>query len=265
MFIGIALSVTARLLGGGFSPAVLFALNEPGVWLDPSDLTTLFQDTAGTIPVTAAGQSVARVSDKSGRGNHATQATPGFRPTYQVDGTGRGHLLFDGVDDFLQTPSIDFSTTNKMTVFAGVRKLSDAAVGVIAELTVDSNSNPAFALFAPSGAGVAAYNFRSRGTLSAGATSATSFAAPITNVLTGIGDISGDSSIIRVNGALSGNSASDQGAGNYSNAVIYIGRRAGTSLPFSGRLYSLIVRGAATTAADITATETWVNSRTGAY
>lgn len=432
----------------------LFANGEPGVALDPNDPATLFQDTAGTTPVTTPGQSVARVSDKSGRGNHATQATAGSRPVYallpangvrnlangsaaptgadwvssaspngitftrvatgidtdglpyadySVVGTATanaffeplnvttqriaasvgqtytasmiarvisgtppqvgdgftayirgetapstitetsalnyvgptsdtvistpytlvnaatnqvrsapsfkvssgqtvnytvrlkgyqfelgstrtayqfnyantniaqppysqvGALLFDGVDDFLQTPSIDFSATDKVTVFAGVRKLSDAAVGVVAELTVDSNSNPAFALFAPSGAGVAAYNFRSRGTLSAGATSATSFASPITNVLTGIGDISGDSSIIRVNGALSGNSASDQGTGNYSNAPIYIGRRAGTSLPFSGYLYGLIVRGAATTDADITRTEAWINSVTGAY
>ena len=36
----------------------LFALAEPGVWYDPSDLTTLFQDAAGTTPVTAAGQPV---------------------------------------------------------------------------------------------------------------------------------------------------------------------------------------------------------------
>jgi hypothetical protein len=54
-----------ELMGGGFSPAVLFANNEPGVWYDPSDLSTLFQDPAGTTPVTTPGQTVALMLDKS--------------------------------------------------------------------------------------------------------------------------------------------------------------------------------------------------------
>lgn len=79
---------------GGFSPLTLFAASEPGVWLDPSDLSTLFQDDAGTTPVTAAGQSVGMVRDKSGRGNHATQATAASRPIYGVvPATGRRNLL----------------------------------------------------------------------------------------------------------------------------------------------------------------------------
>ena len=52
-------------LRGGFSPSALFALAEPGVWYDPSDLTTLFTDTAGTTPVTTPGQTVALALDKS--------------------------------------------------------------------------------------------------------------------------------------------------------------------------------------------------------
>lgn len=48
-----------------FNPALLFASGEVGVWYDPSDLTTLFQDTAGTTPVTTPGQTVALMLDKS--------------------------------------------------------------------------------------------------------------------------------------------------------------------------------------------------------
>jgi len=48
-----------------FSPSTLFALAEPGVWYDPSDLTTLFTDTAGTTPVTTPGNTVALMLDKS--------------------------------------------------------------------------------------------------------------------------------------------------------------------------------------------------------
>jgi hypothetical protein len=55
-----------------FSPADLFSANEQGAWYDPSDLTTLFTDSAGTVPVTGVEQFVGRMNDKSGRGNHAT-------------------------------------------------------------------------------------------------------------------------------------------------------------------------------------------------
>ena len=48
-----------------FSPRSLFLAGEQGVWYDPSDLTTLFQDAAGTTPVTAVEQPVGLMLDKS--------------------------------------------------------------------------------------------------------------------------------------------------------------------------------------------------------
>lgn len=50
---------------GGWSPRVLFASGEVGAWYDPSDTATLFQDSAGTTPVTALGQPVGLMLDKS--------------------------------------------------------------------------------------------------------------------------------------------------------------------------------------------------------
>jgi len=50
---------------GGFSPASLFAGGIAGAWYGPSDLSTLFQDSAGTTPVTTAGQPVGLMLDKS--------------------------------------------------------------------------------------------------------------------------------------------------------------------------------------------------------
>ena len=64
----------------GFNPLSFFVNNEQGAWYDPSDLTTLFQDAAGTIPVTAVEQPVGLMKDKSGRGNHAFQTTSANRP-----------------------------------------------------------------------------------------------------------------------------------------------------------------------------------------
>lgn len=48
-----------------FSPSSLFAASEVGAWYDPSDLSTRFQDSVGTTPVTADGQPVGLVLDKS--------------------------------------------------------------------------------------------------------------------------------------------------------------------------------------------------------
>jgi len=81
-----------------FSIADLFASSEQGAWYDPSDLSTLFQDSAGTTPVTTAGQPVGLMLDKSGNGNHATQATAARRLTYQ---TGPARATIDKVDDRL--------------------------------------------------------------------------------------------------------------------------------------------------------------------
>ena len=58
----------------------LFANNEQGFFYDPNDLSTMYQDAAGTVPVPAAGQHVGRVLDKSGRGNHAYQTASAARP-----------------------------------------------------------------------------------------------------------------------------------------------------------------------------------------
>lgn len=67
-------------VGGGFTPALLFLASEQGAWYDPSDMSTMFQDAAGTTPVTAVEQPVGLILDKSGRGNHAFQATAASRP-----------------------------------------------------------------------------------------------------------------------------------------------------------------------------------------
>ena len=43
----------------------LFANGEQGFFYDPNDLSTMFQDAAGTVPVTGAGQPVGLILDKS--------------------------------------------------------------------------------------------------------------------------------------------------------------------------------------------------------
>ena len=105
---------------GEFSPASLFAGGTDGAWFDPSDLSTLFQDSAGTTPVTASGQPVGKMLDKSGNGNHATQAIAAARPIY-TEGSGLAWLAFDGVDDAMEIQNAAFSFTGDQSVWVAAK------------------------------------------------------------------------------------------------------------------------------------------------
>ena len=172
------------------------------------------------------------------------------------------YIGFDGVDDGMVTSAINFSATDAVTVFTGLRKSSDAARGIVCEHGSGGSGN--FTLNAPN-TGTTNFAFASGGTIGVTANAANSFSAPITSVLTGQGVISADTLILRANGTQVAQSTADQGTGNYANAILYIGRRGGAANPFNGNIYSLIVRGAESTTGQITSTETWVNGKTGAY
>lgn len=242
----------------------LFANNEQGFAYNPNDLTTLYQDAAGTIPVTAQGQPVGLMRDKSGHNNHAFQTVSASRPILQRNATtGAYYLAFDGVDDFLQTNNIDFTATDKVSLFTGIRKLTDANVGAIAEFSGNVNSNTgSFWLLTPLSVGANTVSFASRGS-AATVASIAALSAPTSAVLRGVGDISGDNASTYVNGKLGDKRNTDQGTGNYDNYPLYIGRRAGTSLPFNGHLYSLIGIGRLTTDSETIALEKAIAKNTG--
>jgi hypothetical protein len=386
MSLGLSLGLSLRSSGlAGFSPLSLFASGEAGYWLDPSDFSTMFQDDAGVTPVTAVGQSVRRILDKSRGGpgpelvtlsalsgtadwafsggawvltnasnnnqrlefanlvvgrtyrisvtvtaistgsltfRHPTITTlisgaptisapgtytvefiatgvsvfvrnsvagqdatvsavsireiPGIRfiqsnvanaPLLQVDSNGNHFLLFDGSDDFLQSDAnIDPGAVDKVQVFAGVRKLSDAAQGMLLEVSTVANITPGSLRLRAPILTQPGYGFSSNGTVEETALVASGFLAPITNVLTGLGDISSPSAILRVNGTQVASSTATQGTGDYLTYQHFIGRRGGVSNPFNGRIYQLITRYGPNLSADqIAAAETFVNQRTGAF
>lgn len=177
------------------------------------------------------------------------------------------YLSFDGTDDWLQSAAtINPGAVDKAQVFTGVRKLSDAATAVVVESSTSTSvNNGSLGLYAPGNAAVPTYAFHSRGT-SRVLNEPTGFAAPTTNVVTGLGDISAPSSIVRVNGTQVGFVGASQGTGNFLTYTHYIGRRGGTSLPYNGRIYQMVTRyGPNLDAVQIDDTEDFVNSKTGAY
>jgi hypothetical protein len=149
-----------------------------------------------------------------------------------------------------------------MSVFAGVRKLSDALQGIFCEFSANTSlNNGSFRMTFPGGSGFDSYAWLSKGTLISTA-GANGFAAPITNVVTGLGDISGDRSTLRVNGTQVAQATGDQGTGNFGNYPLFIGRRNDTNLPFNGRDYGIIVVGKTASATEITNTESYLAANT---
>jgi hypothetical protein len=152
----------------------------------------------------------------------------------------------DGIDDGYATAgNVDFSGTPRVTVFAALRKLSDAATATVIELSANSGTTAgAFVLSAPSVNGANSYRIAYRGTGSSQVAGTGVFAAaPDTSVLTGIADIGSPFVTLRRNGVQVATSASDPGTGNFSNNPLFLFARSGLLNPFNGNLYALIVAG----------------------
>ena len=249
-----------------FLPTDLFAAGEQGVYFDPSDITTLFQNSAGTVPVTAAGQPVGKILDKSGRGNHAIQATAGKRPIWQVDQYGYGYLEFDGVDDFMATSAINLTGTARVTASVGLLvDPAKATAGTAICTGGDPNAtNGTFLIGAPSS--TADHSFYLRGTTTIKATMPNAVVGD--DILTGVFDIGQATRelelIPRLSGAVSTSitwTGTNAGTGNFGNQPLYIGSLGGTGTFFQGHIYGIVVRGATSTSTQITNTEDWINRK----
>ncbi|HSG60853.1 MAG TPA: hypothetical protein VLA24_05390, partial [Pseudomonadales bacterium] len=198
----------------------------------------------GGISIGGVTTSRANVTDISVRelpGNHRYQPTLASRPQYIEDASGH-YLLYDGDNDWMETNAVDFSGTDKMTVWWGGRKLSDASTGMLVELSQNGDIvNGAFYIASAISSGNN-FRFNSRGTNPAGSTNS-GHVAPLSAVVTGVGDIASPLARTRVNG-VSTEVTLNQGTGNYGNHKLFFGRRNGTILPFNGREYMTIIRGA---------------------
>lgn len=265
----------SRASGGLWTPLELFAGGKKGAWYDPSDLSTMFQDIAGTTPVTADGQPVGLIRDKSGNGNHASQPVAGKRPIYRASG-GTYWLDFDGVDDSLYTADIDLTSTSKITVFAGTANSKTLSTGTLLEFSANYLNNVgSFAMLTPSLA-TSHISFGSHGTAAAGEKETQEAPVGLTRprVLTcaqnfaTINDHGCD--YIRFNqipiANLVGAGNTDVGAGPLGNFPAYIGARnngsnaaGGNSL--WGRIYSLIFVGEMYDEATLVKAEEWIDAK----
>lgn len=164
---------------------------------------------------------------------------------------------------------------DKMTVVAGVRKLSDAAYNAILDISADPNTTVG-SLALGSGTLNGDASRRTWASVLSGSVpgllgGAPVYAAPDTKVVAVSYDIAqanaADEMIMRLNGAqqtltISGSNA---GTGNFGNHPAFIGRRNGTANPFNGVLTFLCVINRTLTASELAQLENYANLRTGAY
>ena len=100
------LRATAATFRSPFVPTDIPGL---AAWYDFSDASTLYTD-AGTTLVTADGQSIHQVNDKSGNARHALQTAGAAKPTYKTAiQNGLSVARFDGVNDALMTANTTLS------------------------------------------------------------------------------------------------------------------------------------------------------------
>ena len=230
--------------------------------------------TAGTLTLTVSG-SVTTADLRPANVGTSVPAYQAVTSTYTYDSSDfPRYLVFNGVASGMYTPAnLNLSGTDKATVFAGVRKLVDGFYPAIVELSANpSTSNPGSFSVAAAGSNVPRYAM----TLSQTATTwfePQTYTAPISNVLSVAYDI-GQSTratevVPRVNGVLNQTNPSgsaESGTGNFGTYPLNIGVRSATATPslfLNGYLYSLIVVGAASTAAQISSTESWINVKEG--
>jgi hypothetical protein len=151
---------------------------------------------------------------------------------------------------------------DETTSIVGIRKLSDSGVAVVAELSATyASNNGSFVMIRNTDS--AEFQYGSRGSVSVPSGNLSVPAAPLSIVLTGISDVSSDQVSIRYNKSDYVTSASDQGTGDYGNYIVYIGRRGGTTAPFNGHIYGLLIRGKTTADIKISETEKFIASKTG--
>lgn len=238
-----------QTLGFGFTtlsgrnPAPSFSLGDLSgirVWYAPSDISSLFQDAAMTVPVIADGDPVGAMKDMSGHGHHAFQTNLSKRPIYRNE-QGKCSLEFDGSTTFLSMGVLDMSGTDEVFLATGVKTMSSTSIGTLCELSESSSSNVGtFALF-DRGVSGGAVSWRSRGLNSSLLTVSRGASLPVSSVYVCTGKISTDVSTLRRNGVEIGSSTADQGSGNFSASPLYLGARAGGSYYFKGQLYGLCI------------------------
>lgn len=221
-----------------WSPASLAVA--PMLWLDASAIT-------GKVD----GDPISQWDDVSGRSNHATQVVSTKQPLYKTNILGYPSPLsltlpvvrFDGTDDFLVTPALNFSASTGMTIAMVLCSNAGTLLEFAWELTSNSSTTAGgAAIYRNSGAGGTA-TVQHRGTVGTTTRSTTALTTVHKLVVAALDLTLATASEVlpRYQGTAFATSTGSDNAGTYANAVSYIGGRGGLSNFLGGDIAELVV------------------------
>lgn len=251
-------AIGSALAGGGAAWSPLDRADLVA-WYDIQDLSTMWQDSAGTTPA-VVGQPVGKILDRSPNARHATQATAGARPTLLQAVSGKYYLDFNGVGTNIDSAPFAFGS-DKLTVVSGTH--TDAAGGAIVSFGAVAADTQTFE-WGYLSSGLLLYlrgsgSFGARGTSSVGTSAVVGSA--VAN-LTGNSQAT-ENPYLRVDGvqpALTNYGAADSGSGNFGTNALVMG--SGTAR-FNGGIYQLLVFSDVSTVAQLEEAESFVAGRCG--
>lgn len=154
-----SVQVWSPAASGGFLPS---SLPDLWAWWDVSTLSTLYQDSAGSTPVTTNGDPIGYIADRSGNDRYVRQTgATSTRPTYTIGAqNGLPAASFDGGDYLDSVAAVD---SIPLTIVGAGRRSSTVGVsmGIVSNFHATNNG--------------ARFSFGSANTLFA------SIATPLTN------------------------------------------------------------------------------------
>jgi hypothetical protein len=258
-----------------FTPASLFLTGAQGIWLDPYDLSTMFQTgTRGApgTPVSADGQPVGCWLDKSGNLNDFLQATAGARPIFHTS-SGLNWVEFDGVDDFMAPTTGNLSASPQLAVI-GALTLASSGGGMVF-LTSNAGTADGAGGFMTAFKPALGANGPASGRLADGVTGTELYehsapATPRTMVQTWqfnfAGALNTDEVKIRRSGVdqtLDVASAGPVSTINLANSPFVLAALNGGGQFFAGKIYGLIALGGGGTATQISNSEAYLAGKSG--
>jgi len=247
--------------------AALFAAGEQGFLYDPSDLSTLSQNSDGTGAVTV-GDPVGRMLDKSGRGNHATQSIAINRPVLQIDGNGKYYLACNGTNTWMQVASFT-PGVGILALAVGVRKTAIGNNWIISSMMSGAINRKWQLNGNANGYGFLHYNDVG---LSSAVANTTDYAPPNTATLLSYSDYAqvavADELKLKINSVIPALTYTNNNisSANYAASQLRLfAAYDGAANFFTGNFYGAVGRFAATNATQLTSMEAYMNSKTGAY
>lgn len=225
--------------------------------LDASDLSTLFTDSTGTVPVTTTGDAVGAWRSKAAGAHLFIQATTGNKPAYNVTAE-RPSVYWNGLAARWLAATVNFSSINAVTICTAMRCESTTSNKTL--FNHNGTSTQSFEQRLTTTPTVSAFS-RGDGTSRSGTVAMSAGAQ--TRVITTFHRITTALCRASIDNTTGTDVTFSQGTGNYANAETRIGNRGDGTLTHYGHIYAQAVFTDILSGDDLTNVKAWMAEKAG--